>query len=501
VGRNDVARVWLTDLGTDEEEGRAELFDDGTHGDLQAGDNIFTLGDVQILCTVSGFMEFGWRYSNHFLRVELTDGQYLGNNYGLMIGHVDPAYKNGFEVVELAPGLTATAYALFIEDAGYEVLDGYPVANVYCGTSNYVGYQQLYSVLPDIFDIAMVQPGMPIYRPSDLAENVPYNVLVSNQVQNIGVDIFDDTALFGSAGVLKSAIFMSFSSIAVFDHEIGHTWGPAIGQSLELYGPRYNYDFNQGHWNEFADIEGQMGSYYFDDSGAVGHFSYQGDDTWQLIPNIIPEPFSPLELYVMGLIPPEEVPPIHILTDPDTSNLESITAASVQTITIEDIIAAEGGERIPSAADSQKNFRLAFIVTQDVPFNDAAYAYFSLMSYQLTSQDPPSDSRPSLAPFYWATGGRATLETLLPLELSVPILPGELQAVEEDPADASEEETQPTVAAPNDAAEEQEEGVVEDPPTAEETTNQEQSPGCSMLPVGLIALPGLLARRRKSKVR
>ena len=96
VGRNDVARVWLTDLGTEEDEGRAELFDDGTHGDQQAGDNIFTRSEVQIPCRIDRFIEHGWKYMNLFLRVELTDGQQVGNNYGLMIGVADPAFKDGF---------------------------------------------------------------------------------------------------------------------------------------------------------------------------------------------------------------------------------------------------------------------------------------------------------------------------------------------------------------------------------------------------------------------
>lgn len=257
VGRTDVARVWLTDLGTTEDEERAELFDDGTHGDKQAGDNIFTLNNVIIPCHINNVREFGHKFRNFMLWVELTNGKQSGNNYGLMVGLVDPKYKDSFEVSELTPGITATAYALFIEDTHNEVFDDYPIATVYCGKTNFRAYQKLYSVLPDVFDFAMVQPGMQIFKPENLAENVPYNVLVSNQVQNIGVNIFDDSHKFGSSGRLKSAIFMSFSSIAVLDHEIGHAWGPAIAQSLGLLSSRYNYDVDQGHWNEFSDLKGR----------------------------------------------------------------------------------------------------------------------------------------------------------------------------------------------------------------------------------------------------
>jgi len=435
VGRDNVARVWISTYwrSTFEDErskeGWIELFDDGAYGDQQAGDNVFTLSDVFLLQRdyfFSGhkFPECGWTFHTLFLRVELNDGTQMGNNYGTMVGLVDQKYKDTFGVIELAPGLSATSYAFFIEDSKNEVFDNYPVASVYCGTKNYEAYRKLYSVLPDVFDMALVMPGMQIFRPNDLAENVPYNVLVSNAVQHIGMSSKDDTAKFGSAGQLKSAIYQSFASIGVFDHEIAHTWGAAIGQSLGLIYKTGDYQVIQGHWDPMSDICGQLGNYYFDPSGSIGHFSYLGEETWELISNRTVIPYSPLELYIMGLIPPEEVPDIHILHSPDTNDIKHITAASYETITIEDIIAAEGGERIPSVAESQKDFNLAFIVTQDIPYNDAAYAFFSLMSYQLTSKEGP-EQYSSLAPFYWATGGRATLETRLPVDLPDPNgLPG-----------------------------------------------------------------------------
>jgi hypothetical protein len=91
----------------------------------------------------------------------------------------------------------------------------------------------------------------------------------------------------------------------------------------------------------------------------------------------------------MGLIPPEEVPPIHILESPNLSDPKRITATSARTITIDDIIAAEGGRRIPAYPDTQTAFDPAFIVTQDGLYDDAAYAYFSLISHDLMSQEPP----------------------------------------------------------------------------------------------------------------
>lgn len=64
---------------------------------------------------------------------------------------------------------------------------------------------------------------------------------------------------------------------------------------------------------------------------------------------------------------------------------------------------------------------MAFIVTQDQPFNAAAYAYFSLLAYDLTATERFEQGR-FFAPFQWATGGRATLDTRLPVSGPLPDL-------------------------------------------------------------------------------
>ncbi len=412
VGRTDVVGVQVTNLG---EQDRITLYDDGTHGDAAAGDNVFTATGVHLACSPGDL-----KYNNAvgtwwgFLRVRLRDGREQGNNYGIAAGVVDPRFKNVFAVRQYGSGLSATAYAFFIDDSSHEVLDDYPVANVRCGMTNFRAYQKLYSIFSsDPFDLALLTPGLQILRPTTFAENVPYQVQVRNNVQHIGWPLMNNAAQFGSAGRLNSVIYHSFGSIQIFDHEIAHTWGAGIGAALGLI------EEGGAHWAALSDIGGQLGYYYSDDQGHVGHFAYNGDGTWRLIPNNQNEPYSPLELYLMGLIPPEQVPPIHILTSPNLSDPQRITAASVRTVTIEQIMAAEGGARVPNYATSPKLFNLAYIVTQDGPYNGAAYAFFSLMSHALISRAGP-ETKDMYAPFYWATGGRASLNTRLPVDLPEP---------------------------------------------------------------------------------
>ncbi len=302
-----------------------------------------------------------------FVRVRLKDGSELRNNFGISVGLVDPALKGVFPVTDYGGGLTSTDYAFFIHDTAHEVMDGYPVATVYCGTANYEAYRKLYSVMPDAFDFAVVMPGRPIFRPSDLAENVPYSVRVKRAATGIGVDPRDDTAKFGSAGRLQDVMYLSFGSVQIFDHEIAHTWGASLGNALGLLHP------DRMHWNALSDVGGQLGYYYFTPDGRAGHFADNGDGTWRWAPNTENRPYAPLELYAMGLIPPDQVPPVHVLTSPDLTDPDRITAASVKTVTIAQIVGAEG-VRVPSAASSPKAFTLAYIVTDDQPYTEAAYA-------------------------------------------------------------------------------------------------------------------------------
>lgn len=435
VGSGDIAKVQL--WGSQQNPffpAKAMLYDDGANGDLVAGDNIFTVENLQPYCDpgmtnyVRGLAGTSGFYGDIFLEDKRVLARVNVNGIPYDVGVVDPSLKGVFQVKDFGDGLTATAYAFFIEDSRHEVMDDYPVATVYCGTSNFNAYRKLYSVLPDVFDFALVMPGLPIYRPQELGINVPYAIRVSNDVRHIGVPVFDNTAKFGSDGRLKSTVYHDFGHISVMDHELGHTWGMDIGDSsLGLI------DGSTGHFVALSDLGGQMGGYYlspgyFDNPGSfdpdrrAGHFAANGDGSWRLIPNTEILPYSPLELYVMGLIPASEVPPIHILESPDFTDPEHIQAQIVRTVTIEDILRVEGGERIPSVADSQKDFNLAFIVTQDVSYNEAAYAFFSILSMELMSKDGP-DKRTSNAPFYWATGGRATLNTRLPVDLPEPLLP------------------------------------------------------------------------------
>jgi hypothetical protein len=70
--------------------------------------------------------------------------------------------------------------------------------------------------------------------------------------------------------------------------------------------------------------------------------------------------YSPLDLYLMGMIPKEQVPPMLLIDNPaidktQLPHLGDTISGTAKTVTIDDIIADEGA-CVPDAASSQKKF-------------------------------------------------------------------------------------------------------------------------------------------------
>ncbi len=109
----------------------------------------------------------------------------------------------------------------------------------------------------------------------------------------------------------------------------------------------------------------------------------------------------------MGLIPPEEVPPIQVAVDAEwvDEELGIFNAKEIKTITIEQII-KKHGQRVPSYKDSQKEFRaIVVLVSPRLPRPvevKQVIRTVDVFSYQGEDVLP-------LYNFWEATGGRASI--------------------------------------------------------------------------------------------
>jgi hypothetical protein len=200
-----------------------------------------------------------------------------------------------------------------------------------------------------------------------------FEFTVANEVQGIGVDIYDSSRDFGSRGRLRSLVDMDLLSrfpddpgqrflgenntLSVLGQECGHRWlaflefKDGTANSTALLGR------DEAHWSFFFDsdasnMEGNdiqdLGNGNFRTVGAVSQY-------------------SALDQYAMGLRTASEVPPMFLVTGvtsgqnpEDAPKIGVDVRGTRKEVRITDVVAAMGARR-PDAATAPKTFRQAFV--------------------------------------------------------------------------------------------------------------------------------------------
>ena len=250
---------------------------------------------------------------------------------------------------------------------------------------------------------------------------------VKNDVQGIGQPLFSDTGGWGSPGRLQGVIEMCYvgNDSPEFQewtpigrgpglHEVMHRWANSV---VPPYPPN-------PHWG-FSSANGILGG--FDIALLEDHGSGQYTAGWFNTNGNLGIPFSPIELYLAGLAPPEEVPDLWVAEDGEwlldsegnkrlaPNGYPLFTASRIRTLTIEDII-AEHGQRIPAVNRSQRDFRAAVIllVNEDHPANlqvlDRLSEEISWVSVPAFTDEGDTRRHPSRhTNFYESANGQATI--------------------------------------------------------------------------------------------
>ena len=187
----------------------------------------------------------------------------------------------------------------------------------------------------------------------------------------IGLPLYDYSAEFGSSGRLQGYVDMAALSryslvqqesrfqftLKTLAHELMHRWGSHLGfrdaagnSSTDLIGP------DQSHWSYFLDTDASV--MYGNDWNARADGSFESVAALQR--------FSALDLYSAGLYASSEVPAFNLIrggtgSATDLPRPGAVSGGSLESITIDQVI-AESGPRNPTAAESQKDFRAAFIL-------------------------------------------------------------------------------------------------------------------------------------------
>ena len=238
-----------------------------------------------------------------------------------------------------------------------------------------------------------------------------YYAGVKNDVKGVGQPISTDGQSWGSAEQLQGVIYINTYDYSwggdivngTLLHELMHRWANFIV-------PPYS------HWG-FISEDCILDGYDISAMIDLGDGRYSHEFSTSFV-------YCPIELYLAGLIPPEDVPDFRIAVDgewlrdeegniiiEDDNGYRVFTASGFETYTVDDII-AEHGPRVPDTSKAQKDFRAAVVllVGTDYP---ATPAILDRLSYDVSWLSHPGD-RDHMLPqragnFYHATGGRARI--------------------------------------------------------------------------------------------
>jgi len=232
--------------------------------------------------------------------------------------------------------------------------------------------RKFYRTHPDSYDQLVIWTDAPL-----ITDAFAYETTIANEVRGLGIDTFDLSSDFGSAGRLRSLVVMDWlgkypesptqrflgenTTLSVLGQETGHRW-LAFVEILDHTRERTDVLLGRdiAHWSFFFDSDASvMEGNDIEDLGG-GSFRTVG----------AVQRYSLLDQYAMGLVPESAVPPFFYVENPTnmsaTRTRESAPQVGVRfngtrrDVLIQDVVAVHG-PRSPGSDASSKLHRQAFI--------------------------------------------------------------------------------------------------------------------------------------------
>ena len=277
------------------------------------------------------------------------------------------------------------------------------------GGKRHALFQDIYKKFPDKYDFIFLV----LNEPSKPSTPSYYGKLigVSNDIEGLGLNAYDNSAEYGSSGKLKAVMQLTAIDYLKFGpalHELAHNWANfgIITHSVDAPGSNLTSYEYLGHWGfTGGSTKGQLGG--FKQSSLIEH----GNNLYTVEPfgrfanggNGIP--YNELELYLMGMIPISSVSNFDMFTD-ITSWTTSLTAydftASTRTTYTPQSLEDHLGQRVPSSGNSQKDFKLLVVVLTDAPLTDDEWNKVDATAEWFSKK---GDDGTSLYNFWEATNG------------------------------------------------------------------------------------------------
>ena len=270
---------------------------------------------------------------------------------------LSPGHTGTFTSVDLTTSTASSAGAIGERFAQSSSLDTVAVA------------KKFYSTHPDSFDQILMWTDQPLVR-----DAFAYEVTVANEVRGLGQDIYDLSTSFGSGGRLRSMVVMDWigkypddptqkflgenNTLSVLGQEVGHRW-LAYVDFRDHTGARSDALLGRdlAHW-----------SFFFDSDASVmegNDIEDQGGGQFRTVDAV--KRYSRLDQYMMGLIPPSQVPTFFYVENPssnkqrgDAPQINQSFTGTRRDVLIDDVIAINGA-RSPASDVAPHTFRQAFI--------------------------------------------------------------------------------------------------------------------------------------------
>jgi hypothetical protein len=320
-----------------------------------------------LVVTWSGVPQFDRFGSNSFQVVLRPDG-----SVELSWGAVVATIQEG--VVGLSPGTGVSEFTpLDLSGIGVASVSGAFAESFRDAASLDVvaTARRFYATHPDEFDQLLVFTDQQLVSGGTFA----FQQTIRNSIRGIGLGQTDHTAGYGSAGRLESLAMMDDigkypadpavaflgedSSLGVLAHEVGHRWLARVQfrdgdrNSEELLGRQ------SAHWSFYADTDGSH--LEGNDIQDLGDGSFRTAGASQR--------YSALDLYLMGLLAPEAVPPFFFVrevtgggaVDPTRTPRTGVLFSGLRVdVSVDDVIGAVGA-RTPAPGPPQAPWRQAFL--------------------------------------------------------------------------------------------------------------------------------------------
>ena len=267
----------------------------------------------------------------------------------------------------------------------------------------------LYADFADAFDFVMFFSNLDDISDHEHSHYSGVYASVRNDTTGIGQRTFYDNR-YGSAERLKGVIHFPYNRALLS--------GPALHEMLHAWA-NYTIPTAVGaHWG-FSSADGQLGGFDIGNLVELGDGRYAAGRFGTYANGGNGLPYSPIELYLAGYMPPEEVPDLWVAADGEwvveegnpvrTEDGQRIfTADDVRRYSIEEIV-AEHGERIPGMGDAQWHFRVAVVLLTDDDHPATTEQLDRLSEHAAWFSRRRVDDIDGLFNYYEATRGRGSV--------------------------------------------------------------------------------------------